>query len=579
MSRGTVLVSLALALGGTAAHAQQANFGAIMDACRNGRQELKVQACTDALARLPANAVAERAFALVERGLGYRRTNRADLAIADYDAALRLDPNSSRTWNNRGYAFFTKGDVTRAFADWEQALRLDPRNATVYVNRAEAYSRAGQYDQALAQLEQALVIDPASPKAIRERGYVHVNRNALDAALADFERAIQLEPAKADGYIGRSLAFLRRQQLDRAIADAEIAVRVAPRFAGALVQRGAVLRAQGQFDRALADFNAALALDAGNEVARRGVASVLEARGQRALVAKAPVAPPPALPPLALTTAKPATPPIAAAPPAQQIAALPPSLLTRVDAPRPVVPVTVALAEKRVALVIGNGAYVGQPALVNPSRDAEAIGAVLRTTGFQTVTVVKDLDRARMLQALKEFESQAEQADWAVIYYAGHGIEVGGVNFMIPVDAKLKSDRDIEDEGISLDRITRTIDQAKKMRLVILDACRDNPFEAQMKRSIATRAVGKVGLAAVEPAGGTLVAFAAAKGKAALDGQGTNSPFVQALVNRINQPGLEINKLFRHIRDDVLAATGKQQEPFVYGSLPAEDFYFRPKKG
>ena len=134
--------------------------------------------------------------------------------------------------------------------------------------------------------------------------------------------------------------------------------------------------------------------------------------------------------------------------------------------------------------------------------------------------------------------------------------------------------RDIGDEAVPLDRVLEAIDAARKLRLVILDACRDNPFLGSMRRTLASRSVGQ-GLARVEPEGGTLIAFAAKHGQTALDGEGERGPFVEAFVRRVATPGLEINKLFRLVHDDVLAATGRRQEPYVYGSLPGEDFFFR----
>jgi uncharacterized caspase-like protein len=178
-----------------------------------------------------------------------------------------------------------------------------------------------------------------------------------------------------------------------------------------------------------------------------------------------------------------------------------------------------------------------------------------------------------MLQALREFEARASVADWAVVYYAGHGLEIGGVNYLVPVDANLETERDVEDATISLQRVLAALEGAKKLRVVILDACRNNPFADQMKRKGATRAISR-GLAPVEPDPGTLVAFAARQGEVALEGDGKDSPFVTSLLQRLAQPGIEINKVFRQVHDDVLAATDRQQEPAIYSSLSGEDFFF-----
>jgi uncharacterized caspase-like protein len=236
-----------------------------------------------------------------------------------------------------------------------------------------------------------------------------------------------------------------------------------------------------------------------------------------------------------------------------------------------------ALAEKRVALVLGNSAYKNVPQLANPVNDSAKIAATLKAAGFDVVDSRRDLPAAETRRALRDFADRARDADIAVVYYAGHGIEVDGSNYLIPVDAKLERDTDVYDEALSLDRVLIAIEPAKKLRLVILDACRDNPFTAAMKRTSATRSIGR-GLALVEPEGGTLVAYAAKAGQVAQDGDGENSPFVTALVRRIETPGIEIGKLFRLVRDDVLSATGRQQEPFIYGSLPSEDMFINPTR-
>src|SRR5262249_32680097 len=168
-------------------------------------------------------------------------------------------------------------------------------------------------------------------------------------------------------------------------------------------------------------------------------------------------------------------------------------------------------------------------------------------------------------RAIGDFSDMARDADIAIVYYAGHGIEVDGVNYLIPTDARLARDFDVEDETISLDRVLRAMDSARRLRLVILDACRENPFAQSMKRS--SRAIGR-GLARVEPtAPGTLVAFAAKAGSTASDGDGANSPFTAALLKHIATPGLDIRLALGQVYDEVMETTRRRQEPFVYGSL------------
>ncbi|MGN8115115.1 ABC transporter substrate-binding protein [Labrys sp. 22185] len=234
---------------------------------------------------------------------------------------------------------------------------------------------------------------------------------------------------------------------------------------------------------------------------------------------------------------------------------------------------TTGPAPRRVALVIGNSAYRSVSQLPNTLRDADLIGQALRQTGVDDVTIAHDLDRAGMIAALKAFARKADQSDWAVIYYAGHGIEVDNKNYLIPLDAVLESDRDVPDEAVPLERVMSTLDGARKLKLVVLDACRNNPFIAQMKRSVASRSIDR-GLSRVEPAGATLVVYSAKEGTTAADGDQANSPFALSLARRLVEPGVEINKIFRFVRQDVLDVTGNRQEPYVYGSLPPADFFF-----
>jgi TPR repeat protein len=232
-------------------------------------------------------------------------------------------------------------------------------------------------------------------------------------------------------------------------------------------------------------------------------------------------------------------------------------------------------SERRVALVIGNSAYQAVSALGNTTNDAKAVAEALKADGFASVRTALDTTRAGMLASLNDFQREADTSDWAVVYYAGHGLEISGTNYLVPVDAKIGDDRDVQDEAVSVDRILRAVENAKKLRLVMLDACRNNPFLKTMHRSVATRSISR-GLAAIEPEGATLIVFAAKDGETAEDGDGDHSPFAASLIKRLQQPAIEINKLFRLVTSDVLKTTGNQQRPFVYGSLPGEeDYYFR----
>jgi len=238
-------------------------------------------------------------------------------------------------------------------------------------------------------------------------------------------------------------------------------------------------------------------------------------------------------------------------------------------------------AGDRVALILGLGAYSAIPALDNTRNDATDMARTLEGIGFD-VTLSLDTTAQEMRQLLEDFAFRSETADLALIYFAGHGVEVQGENFMIPVDAQVTSNLDVQRQSISLKQMLAAVERARKMRIVILDSCRDNPLGDAIDLSQRTQAAtsetsettrGGGGLAPADPDRGTLVAFAARDGQVALDGRGDNSPFARALMDKMVQPGLEISLMFRQVRDMVLSETGNLQEPHTYGSLTGVPFY------
>jgi uncharacterized caspase-like protein len=235
-----------------------------------------------------------------------------------------------------------------------------------------------------------------------------------------------------------------------------------------------------------------------------------------------------------------------------------------------------AFAGKRVALVLGNSAYQNAPQLANPANDAALMAGTFKKAGFDVVVARSDLGALETRRVLRDFSDSATDAEIAVIYYAGHGIEVDGVNYVIPVDAKLERDNDVFDEAVSLDRVLLAVEPARKLRLVILDACRDNPFSKTMRRTVAQRSIGR-GLAKIEPADqNMLIAYSAKAGSTAQDGDGKDSPFAIALSQHLTTPGLDVRRAFGFVRDDVLKSTANRQEPFVYGSLGGDDLPLVP---
>ena len=228
-----------------------------------------------------------------------------------------------------------------------------------------------------------------------------------------------------------------------------------------------------------------------------------------------------------------------------------------------------ANAEKRVAFVVGNGVYKNVAPLPNPSVDAKAMASVLRNVGFEVVEGT-NLTRDKMTERLLEFGKKAQGADVAVFFYAGHGIALGGTNYLLPVDADIKSEMDVKlGSAINIDvTLDQTMSDAK-VKLVFLDACRDNPFTAKIKSNSATRSVSvQTGLAEMKSGEGTLIAFATGPGQTALDGQeGTNSPFTRALIANITTPGVEIQQAMTKVRAQVSEETNKGQLPWGHTNL------------
>ena len=235
-----------------------------------------------------------------------------------------------------------------------------------------------------------------------------------------------------------------------------------------------------------------------------------------------------------------------------------------------------ALAGRRVALIIGNSNYQNVAQLTNPANDATAVTDMFRKASFDLVESRRDLKSQEMRRALRDFGDKARGADIAVIYFAGHGLEVDGVNYAVPVDAALERDVDVDDEAVALNRILLAVEPATQLRLIILDACRDDPFARKMKRTIASRSIGRglVGVEANRP--NTFIAFAAKEGSTAADGDGQNSPFSTALLKHLTRPGLDIRKAFGYVRDEVMSATGNQQEPYTTNSLGGNDVTLVP---
>jgi tetratricopeptide (TPR) repeat protein len=425
------------------------------------------------------------------------------------------------------------GTGDESIAACSRLLTRNPRDVAAYNNRGNRYKGKGDYDRAIADYDQAMRLNPKFVPAYNNRGNAYDNKGDYVRAISDYDQAIRLNPNDARIYTNRGNAYNHKGDHDRAIVDANAAIRLDPQLADAYDLRGEAFEAKNDPDHAIADFDRALKLRPSFEDAQQGrnrVQALLAKRsnpGTQADITNSP-----------LGTA-----------------------------------VAVATPGRRIALVIAMSVYANVPRLRNPVADARAVAEAFRRLGFAEVIEREDLTRAKLEETLKDFGDKAADADWAVIYYAGHGVEMNGENYLVPVDAKLDRADHIEDEAVTLKRVLSKAQPAHKMRMVILDACRNNPFRMASVDG-QSRAVSR-GLAPVEPARGVLVAYAARDGTKAEDGDSDHSPFTQALLANLEMPGLDIGLMFRRVRDQVLARTNNAQEPFTYGSLPGEELYFK----
>ena len=236
-----------------------------------------------------------------------------------------------------------------------------------------------------------------------------------------------------------------------------------------------------------------------------------------------------------------------------------------------------AAPEKRVALVIGAGHYQNAPELTNPVNDARLIGPALAKLDFQVQTVI-DPDYDSMKRALRDFGRQLDGAKVALFFYAGHGMQVAGRNYLVPVNAALAREPDLRYEAFDIEAVLDEMDAPGRVNLVFLDACRDNPLSRSLAAHMGSRStsVGQ-GLAETETrASGTLIAYATAPGSIALDGDGGNSPFTSALVRHLATPGLDVRQMLTRVRSDVQSSTSGKQRPWVNENIDA-DFYFVPQ--
>ena len=589
--------------------------------------QLRVDGCTRLLnnPKLPPKF---RSVALQQRAQGYGRIGKANLALPDLDALIRANPKDATLYLDRASTYGFVGPTEKAIEDAEQAIRLNPKLAKAHNLLAQGLLALGEKDRALAAINKALEVDPRVPSGLgvratiwaskkeydralsdadefirqepkathgysirayifaemtrfddaiadsnrlvdlalagqkfvgganaspiyNDRANVYFKKGDFDKSIADFDQALRLDPQNAASYVGRADCWRAKGNLDKAVEDLERAIRVNPKLAKAYTIRGAVYEAQGESDKAKKDYEMAVSLP--NRVGTQGVYQVFidtSFREKETATTRLAV--------LNQTDSAPTSPP--------------PQRKADSTTPGSTAP------QQRIALVIGNSAYKHAPPLANPANDAKSISKNLRDIGFEVFDGL-DLDRAGMKTQIGKFIRAAATANVAVLFYAGHGMQIDGRNYLVPTDLDFADAKSVATEMPDLDFVLAGLDDKLRTNIIILDACRDNPMVQTAQASGTGRSVARSGLAA--PAGlgtggtvgaGTLLAFATAPGQVALDGDGTNSPFSTALARHIATPGIEVQQMLTRVRADVVASTKSKQVPWSNSSLLGEVF-------
>lgn len=523
------------------------------DACNGSDSDAAIAGCTNVINRGKRETQSNRAAAYNNRGWSYSQKDDHDRAIADYDEAIRLDPNNALALVNRGWSYERKGEYDRAIADYDEAMEADPKYSLAYNNRGWVRYLQGDPDRAIADYTVAIRLDPKDPTAYINRCDAYNRKGEPDRAIPDCEAVIRLDPKGASGgYNGRADAYLSKGQYDRAIQDYDKAIKIDPDFGRAHANRGLAYEKKGDIARARADFKAAAAIPPENkfeqeayELARDRLAAPGDQATRQWQPAPAPASPAPHAPDA-----------IASAP---------------ADAPKTSVAPPPAAAQpaqgSRVALVIGNAAYPDDGQLLpQPIKDAQAMAEELRHAGFEVIAG-DDVNKQRLAALLNRFKAKIQKGSTALIFFSGYGIQSGRQSYLLPIDARIWTESDVKRDGITIESILEDMDSAgAAVKLVIIDAARRSPFERRFRGT-------STGLAPIVPSAGTLAIFSAAPDKLIDHTDNPNSIFVTELLKKMRTPGLSAEAIFNSAKNDVAHASQNEQLPWVSSSL-ADEFYF-----
>jgi Flp pilus assembly protein TadD len=547
---------------------------------------------------------------------------RYDEAIAAYRQAVRLEPQNALAHYGLGVAYSRKGENEQAIAAYREAIRLQPEHADAHYGLGVASGHLSQNEQAVTAYREAIRLNPGLADAHYNLGMIYARLRLEEQAIAAFREAIRLQPTDALAHYGLGVIYAKRGQNDQAMEVYREAIRLNPNHAEAYTGLGVIYSRTRQDDQAIEAYRQAVQLKPSQPNAYYGLWGMYRVKGDRSeaqrawrayqalvpgagpepdtgmaqaepqapstptaveLVAERPTIEPVSLPtvspPLASSLPLPEPPRVM---PERSAEAMPkPSPMavlsespTAPSPPRPSISparppevggLTFPSSEQRTALVIGNAAYRVDP-LRNAVHDATDMAMSLRGVGFQVIEL-HDADHQRMEEGVEQFTRQLGRGGVGVFYYSGHGVQVNGLNYLIPVDARISRESDIKYQSVQVDWVLdRMRDAGNELNVIILDACRNNPYTRNLRSS-------QPGLAVIQAASGSLIAYATSPGTTAEDGPGRNGTYTKHLLHFMQVPSLSAEQMFKEVRVAVAQETGKKQIPWVSTSILG-DFYF-----
>ncbi len=557
-------------------------------------------------------------YPIYTRALARAAKGDYDRSIADFDRAIALQPNDFGGYHARGIVYRDKGDLDRALADFDRALALKPDFRPALMDRANVHRLKGQYDRAIADYDRAIALKPDQADAYAARGRANVDKGDTDSAIADYTKAIALKQAFPEAYAGRGDVYYKLRQYDRAIADYTQALALKPDFADALISRadaydelkqtdraladydraiaikptarayynrGNLHGDKGDNDRAIADYTQALALKPNDPLAlnNRGNAYLEKGDADRAIADFSRAI---ELEPLFSTAINNRSRAYfakqdydRAIADAQRVMSIDVTLTGAQTNLKQAQDAKAALAARaqaertanRIALVIGNAIYANAPPLPNAANDADDVAAELKKLGYEVFGSPKtDFTKAELAAMIDVFQRKAVTAEDAVVWYAGHGKEMREADneaprdWIIPVDAKINSKSDVARNALLLDKLQISVLAAKRLRLVVVDACRDNTFYSDSR--------GAYGFNRPASLPGVMVVYSTAPGDQAQDGAGRNSPFAQAFLEAVRaNPNADVRQLFGTVTGRTNALTRGEQKPQTFSDLTIGD--------